>query len=429
MPMIFRNKRAPLLLITLVSTFLLVACDDNSAEKDQPAASAEVIDSYNELEAFLVSEQNTVDIVNAFGPSVVAINVSVQGEAMRPFEDVPQEQLPPEFRDLLPFLDEEIPIRQSAGSGFLIDVQGIDTSFIVTNFHVVQESLVPGATELLEGASITALFPGQSDKPIPVQVVGANPSFDLALLTVLNPQDLFPDLPGLPISDSDEVQVGQKVIAIGNPFGLEFTVTSGIVSAIGRFVPSVGQITIPTIQTDAAINPGNSGGPLLNSRGELIGINTSIINPEGRSSAGLGFAVPSNLLIEALANLELGGLSNIGDTRPFLGVRLQTVNLLPEGIRELLELPDVGVVVIDVLPGSPADKAGIRGSQHTVKVGSIEFPAGGDVLISVNDERLSNAEQLNKLVTYEGQAGDQLEFNLLRAGSEMKATVTLEILD
>jgi serine protease Do len=429
MPMIFRNKRPPLLWILLVSTFLLVACSDNVAENDQAAASNEVINSFNEFESFLANEQNTVDIVNAFGPSVVAINVSVQGEAMRPFEDVPQEQLPPEFRDLLPFLDEEIPIRQSAGSGFLIDVKGIETSFIVTNFHVVQESLVPGTTGFLEGASISALFPGQSDKPILVQVVGANPSFDLALLTVLNPQDLFPDLPGLPISDSDEVQVGQKVIAIGNPFGLEFTVTSGIVSAIGRFVPSVGQITIPTIQTDAAINPGNSGGPLLSSRGELIGINTSIINPEGRSSAGLGFAVPSNLLIEALANLELGGLSNIGDTRPILGVRLQTVSLLPEGIRELLELPDVGVVVIDVLPGSPADKAGIRGSQRTVEVGSIEFPAGGDVLMSVNDERLSNAEQLNKLVTYEGQAGDQLEFKLLRNGSEMKATVTLEILD
>jgi S1-C subfamily serine protease len=167
----------------------------------------------------------------------------------------------------------------------------------------------------------------------------------------------------------------------------------------------------------------------LNSGGELIGINTSIINPEGRSSAGLGFAVPSNLLIEALANLELGGLSNIGDTRPILGVRLQTVNLLPEGIRELLELPDAGVVVIDVLPGSPADKAGIRGSQRTVKVGSIEFPAGGDVLMSVNDERLSNAEQLNKLVTYEGQAGDRLEFKVLRDGHEMKATVTLEIIN
>ena len=183
------------------------------------------------------------------------------------------------------------------------------------------------------------------------------------------------------------------------------------------------------IQTDAAINPGNSGGPLLNSQGELIGINTAIINPEGRSFAGLGFAVPSNLLIEALSNLELGGLSDIRDTRPALGATIRTVNLLPEGIRELLELPDDGVAVSEVLPGSPADKAGLRGSQRTVNVGSIEFSAGGDVITAVNGVQLMNAEQLNLLITYEGQAGDQLDFTLLRDGQEMNVTVTLELLD
>jgi S1-C subfamily serine protease len=299
----------------------------------------------------------------------------------------------------------------------------------VTNFHVVQESLVPGTTNLLEGASITAVFPEHSDEPIPVKVVGANPSFDLALLTPLNPTESFPDVTELKIGNSDAVQVGQKTIAIGNPFGFEFTVTSGIVSAIGRFVPSVGQITVPMIQTDAAINPGNSGGPLLNSQGELIGINTAIVNPEGRSFAGLGFAVPSNLLIEALSNLELGGLSDIRDTRPALGATIRTVNLLPEGIRELLELPDDGVAVIEVLPGSPADKAGLRGSQRTVNVGSIEFSAGGDVITAVNGVQLMNAEQLNLLITYEGQAGDQLDFTLLRDGHKMNVTVTLDLLD
>jgi S1-C subfamily serine protease len=168
---------------------------------------------------------------------------------------------------------------------------------------------------------------------------------------------------------------------------------------------------------------------LLNSRGELIGINTSILNPEGRSSAGLGFAVPSDLLFEALANLELGGLSDVRDTRPTLGANLRTVSLLPEGIRELLELPDEGVAVIEVLPGSPADKADLRGSQRTVHVGSVEFPAGGDVITAVNGDRLTNAEQLNLLITYEGQAGDQLEFTLLRDGRQLNVTVTLEILE
>jgi S1-C subfamily serine protease len=425
MPTLLWNARTSFLWPLLV----LVACVDSAVPTSENEATVEAITTLNEPAAFLADEQNTVEVVNALGPGVVAINVNVQGEAMRPFEDIPPDQLPPEFRDLLPFLDDEVPIAQSAGSGFLIEAKGAGTNYLVTNFHVVQESLEPGTTELLEGASIAAVFPEHSDEPIPVQVVGANPSFDLALLAALEPTDAFPDVVALTIADSDEVQVGQKAIAIGNPFGLEFTVTTGIVSAVGRFVPSVGQITIPTIQTDAAINPGNSGGPLLNSRGELIGINTSILNPEGRSSAGLGFAVPSNLLVEALSNLELGGLSNIRDTRPALGVTLRTVSILPGAIREILELPDEGVVVVEVLPGSPADKAGLRGSQRTVVLGSNEFPAGGDVLTAVDGDPLANAEQLNALITYEGEVGDQLELTLLRDGREMNVMVTLEIFE
>ncbi len=166
----------------------------------------------------------------------------------------------------------------------------------------------------------------------------------------------------------------------------------------------------------------------MNSRGELIGVNTSIINPVGRSSAGIGFAVPSNLLVEALSNLELGGISNIRDTRPALGVSLRTVSILPEGIRELLELPDEGVVIIEVTPGSPADRAGLQGSQSTVTIGSTNFPAGGDVITAVDGEKLINTEQLNALITYERMEGDQFELTLLRDGQEMKVTVTLELL-
>jgi S1-C subfamily serine protease len=424
-PASFKNA----LVLLFASLLFLAACGVSADPTEKIEPTVALHETFNEPEAFLANERNTVEVVNAFGPSVVAINVILQGEPMQPFANVPPDQLPPDFRDLLPFLDEEIPTRQSAGSGFLIDPEGSGNGYLVTNFHVVKDSLEPGTTHLLQGASISAVFPGQSDQPIPLKVVGGNPSFDLALLSTLNPIDSFPDVPGLTIGGTEDLQVGQKVIAIGNPFGLEFTVTSGIISAIGRFVPSVGQITIPMIQTDAAINPGNSGGPLLNSRGELIGINTSILNPEGRSSAGLGFAVPSDLLFEALANLELGGLSDVRDTRPTLGANLRTVSLLPEGIRELLELPDEGVAVIEVLPGSPADKADLRGSQRTVHVGSVEFPAGGDVITAVNGDRLTNAEQLNLLITYEGQAGDQLEFTLLRDGRQLNVTVTLEILE
>ena len=418
-----------LLILSMTLLFLLAACDYQAVPSEQTVSEVEPTQTFAEPAAFIEDEQNTIDVVNAFGPSVVAINVAIKGEPMQPFANVPEDQLPQDFRDLLPFLDEEIPIQQSAGSGFLIKPKTSGTNYLVTNFHVVQESLMPGSTNFREGASIAAVFPEFSDESVQVKVIGANPSFDLALLTPLDPINSFPDVTELSIANSDTVQVGQKGIAIGNPFGLEFTVTTGIVSAIGRFVPSIGQITIPMIQTDAAINPGNSGGPLLNSQGELIGVNTSIINPEGRSSAGVGFAVPSNLLVEALSNLELGGLSDIRNTRPSLGASIRTVSLLPEGIRELLELPDNGVAVIEVLPGSPADKAGLRGSQQSVNIGSVEFPAGGDVITAVNGEPLENAERLSVLITYEGKAGDQLDFTVLRDGQEIIIPVILEIIN
>ncbi len=257
MPKLLQKTRISFLGLLLVSIFIVTACNDTAVPTEQPEATveapdeaateavAEEVEPFDEPQAFLADEQNTVDVVNAFGPAVAAINVSVQGEAMRPFEDIPADQLPPDFRDILPFLDDEIPIRQSSGSGFLIDVKGAGISYLVTNFHVVQDSLVPGTTKFLDGATITAVFPGQSDVLVSMEVVGANPSFDLALLTPANSSDSFPDVTALPIADSDDVQVGQKVIAIGNPFGLEFTVTTGIISAIGRFVPSVGQISIP----------------------------------------------------------------------------------------------------------------------------------------------------------------------------------------
>lgn len=422
------NIRFPLQILTVVILLILAACNDQAIPLEQTITKVEATQTFVEPAAFIENEQNTIDVVNEFGPSVVAINVTIQGEPMRPFANVPEDQLPEDFRDLLPFLDEEIPMQQSAGSGFLIKPKTSGVNYLVSNFHVVQGSLVPGTTNFREGASIEAIFPEYSDMPVPVKVIGANPSFDLALLSPLDPFYSFPEVKELSIANSDALQVGQKVIAIGNPFGLEFTVTSGIVSAIGRFVPSIGQITIPMIQTDAAINPGNSGGPLLNSQGELIGVNTSIINPEGRSSAGVGFAVPSNLLIEALSNLEIGGLSDIHDTRPTLGATIRTVSILPEGIRELLELPDSGVAVIEVIPGSAADKAGLRGSQRTVVIGSTEFQAGGDVITAVNGNPLQNAEELSLLIIYEGKAGDQLEFTVLRDGRENIIPVTLEIL-
>jgi len=240
--------------------------------------------------------------------------------------------------------------------------------------------------------------------------------------------DAFEGIAGIRIADSDGVKVGQKSIAIGNPFSLESTVTAGIISAVEQFTPSIGRVRVPMLQTDAAINPGNSGGPLLNSQGQLIGVNTSIVNPEGRSSAGLGFAVPSNPLVEALANLELGGLSDIRDTRPTFGARVQTLGALPKGIRKALDLPDEGVLIIDVLPGSPADKAGIRGSTVVETLGSFDFETGGDIITAVNGEALNSAEQLNLLVSYESAAGEELRLDALRDGETITISVTLEMI-
>ena len=377
-----------------------------------------------ELEALLENETNTIEMVERLGPSVVAVHVTILGEPVSPLADVPQQQIPEQLRGLIPFLESRADIQQSSGSGFLVEVDG--NARLVTNFHVVKAALVEGSTALVEGGIIEVTFPERPEARLEVRVLGANPSFDLALLE-LTRGDYPVSATPLVISDSNKLKVGQKAIAIGNPFGLESTVTSGIVSAVGRLVQSIGQILVPMIQTDAAINPGNSGGPLLNSRGELIGINTSILNPTGRSSAGLGFAIPSNLLAEALANLDLGGVSSVSDTRPSLGVIGRSVHLLPEGIRQLLGLPDQGVAVLSVVPQSPADKAGLRGSSKVVPVGSLELQAGGDVIIAVDGEPIETALQLSEIVTYQSMAGDALDIEIIRDGAEMSLNVVLEL--
>src|SRR5690606_6972342 len=164
---------------------------------------------------------------------------------------------PPQFRDLIP--QQRAPqTRQSSGSGFVVDDEG----HIVTNYHVVRAALEADSVALRTGGTITVVFPGSADE-LPVTVVGANPDYDLALLALEDPGALPQGVTPIELADSDTALVGQKVIAIGNPFGLQSSVTQGIISAIGRELPSIGRVEIQMIQTDAAINPGNSGGPLL----------------------------------------------------------------------------------------------------------------------------------------------------------------------
>ncbi len=384
------------------------------------------INSINENDAFVENEQNTIDIVNKYGPSVVAVSVTVEGQrvASRSFENF-FEDLPPSFRPHFRFEIPDIPQRQEgSGSGFVINKDGQ----IVTNYHVVEGALKEGTTEMLKTAEINVIFSGSEDE-FPAKVVGANSSYDLALLELENSRNLPKDITPIPIANSDEIKVGQKVIAIGNPFGLESTVTTGIVSAVGRDVPSVGRLNVPMIQTDAAINPGNSGGPLLNSSGKLVGINTAIIPSGGigqRGFLGIGFAVPSKRLSDNLEMLASGGYSNVFSSRPRIGVSIMNVQSYPKGVRESLNLPEHGLVITSVEEDGPADKAGLQGPDFEVMVDGSPTPAGGDVIVAIDGEKVTSATQIQDLV-FSHKPNERIVVEVMRDGESVKVPVTLEI--
>ena len=425
----------------------------------------------DEPRALLEDERNTVEIVREFSPSVVAVNVMApirRGDFRfrLPFDFLPEdlrerlerlpdggfrfdilpfpegesdedfsfEDLPEDLRERLerlpdggfrfdfgwPFGSEQ-PRRRGSGSGFVIDEQGR----LVTNYHVVQSALLPRSSELIEGAEISVSFPGV-DEPVQVRVVGVNLSFDLALLEPLDDLQLEGVAP-LVLGDSDLVEVGQKAVAIGNPFGLASTVTTGIVSAVGRTLPSVGQVPIPMIQTDAIVNPGNSGGPLLNSSGEVVGINTAIVpGRSGTSFAGVGFAIPSNLLRRSLDELLAGGFTEVFETRPRIGITVRNLLSYPEAVRQSLHLPDEGVMVVEVQAGGPGEAVGLRGASFTVNVDDQELPAGGDVIIAVDGEPVQSASDLQEVV-FSHEPGDTVTLAVVRDGEQIEIPVTLEI--
>jgi serine protease Do len=390
-------------------------------------AHAQGVAGLDERGALLADERNTIDIVERYGPSVVAVNVTVRGEPVDPFAPF-RDSLPPQFRDFfrLPEAPQTPQLRQGSGSGFVVDGLGR----IVTNFHVVNAALEPGGVALREGASIAVVFPSR-DEPIDVRVVGANPDYDLALLEALDPTEL-PDVPAIELAHGG-VRVGQKVVAIGNPFGLQSTVTTGIVSAVGRQFESIGRIEIEMIQTDAAINPGNSGGPLLDSSGRLIGINTAIVPGVGadgrRGNLGIGFAVPAQLLEESLPLLEAGGLSGIAAAaqdpdRPRLGVTIIPADSFPASVREALALPEQGLVIRQVDPNGAAADAGISGPTFFATVEGREYPAGGDVVLSADGQAVDRAEDLQRIVFAKG-AGDVVRLELWRNGATREVDVVL----
>ncbi len=296
--------------------------------------------------------------------------------------------------------------QEGTGSGFVYDTQGD----IVTNYHVIES-----ADEVL-----VTLANGQT---YPAEVVGSDPTNDLAVLRI-DAGDNLP--PPLVLGDSDKVQVGQFVVAIGNPFGLQHTLTTGVVSALGRVIesPEDNRFIGEAIQTDAAINPGNSGGPMLDLHGHVIGVNSQIISPSG-ASAGIGFAVSANTVRRVVPRLiEQGRYPH-----PWMGVELLPLSASTTRIlREAgITVPvDAGLLVLDVVSGSPADRAGVQGGSRMVRVGPYQLPVGGDIITAIDGQPVADLQTLTVYLETRTAIGDTVTLTLYRGNRELTLPVTLE---
>ena len=296
------------------------------------------------------------------------------------------------------------------GSGFVIDKEG----HVVTNYHVVQ-----GADQVEVHFSKGLKVYGQ--------VIGQDLDSDLAVIEIdVDPDELVP----LPLGNSDQVRVGQSVVAIGNPFGLSGTMTEGIVSARGRTLESIRQTesgqyfsTGDLIQTDATINPGNSGGPLLNLNGEVIGINRAIQTGTGTqlgagSNTGIGFAVSSNILKLVLPSLLQGETYQY----PYLG--LSALPSLSLTVADALGLSQAtGAYVVEVVPGGPTDEAGLQAGNQQSEIP--QLPAGGDLIIGVDGREVLQFSDLLDYMILNKQPGDDMTVTVLRGGDQMQFTITL----
>lgn len=315
-------------------------------------------------------EKATIELFKAASPSVVHIR-SIQARS-----------------DAWGFQMNKV--EAGTGTGFVWDEKGR----IVTNYHVVK-----GAQEVEVTLSDHSTWTAQQ--------IHYDPNKDLAVLWTDAPVNR---LKPLPIGESEKLLVGQKVFAIGNPFGLDQTLTTGIISALGREIESVGGQTIKgVIQTDAAINPGNSGGPLLDSAGRLIGVNTAIISPSG-SSAGIGFAIPVDEVNRVVPRLIRYGK----DLRPGLGI-----TEVPEQLAKKRGVD--GVIILNVVPGSPAEKAGLRPTRRD-RTGRIVW---GDTIVAIDDHPVHSPNELFEFLESKYEIGQQVSVTVRRNGEEFKVNLTL----
>jgi S1-C subfamily serine protease len=342
---------------------------------NSPAPKVNITEAANNAEPLDSEEQNNISVYRRNIGSVV--NITSRAVALDFFYGlVPQE---------------------GQGSGFIIDREG----HILTNYHVID-----GARQI----DVTL----HNRKKYRATIVGTDRSHDLAIVQIK-----APELNPMTMGDSRNLQVGQKVYAIGNPFGLSGTLTSGIVSSIRQVQEPDGVTIDEAIQTDAAINPGNSGGPLLNSHGEVIGINTMIAgNPGVNQSAGIGFAIPVNT-----AKAVLNDLLTLGRVRrPALGV--VTIPISPDIADELGLAADYGLLIVQVLPGGAAARAGLKGGTERAYLGNIPITIGGDLIVGIDDQEVQDQQELARIMNSH-RAGDTVKVTIYRGKRKMEIQVTL----
>jgi S1-C subfamily serine protease len=356
-----------LLLLLLVGVLVWRTLHRGGGELHDPTAISRPVAARGSLAE---DERATIELFRNSAPSVVHITTLARQ------------------RNFFDFKVTEIP--QGTGSGFIWSDQG----YIVTNYHVIQDA---------QGANVTL-----NDKSTwEGRLVGTAPDKDLAVLKIDAPKER---LPPLLVGSSSDLQVGQKVFAIGNPFGLDQTLTTGVISGLGREIESVTRRPIEgVIQTDAAINPGNSGGPLLDSAGRLIGINTAIYSPSG-AYAGIGFAVPVDTVNRIIPQLVQHGKTE----RPGLGVKIADDQIARRlGLR--------GVLVIDFGDDSPAAKAGMKRTVRDPETGDVEL---GDQIIAVDQQPVKNSNDLFRILE-KHKVGDNLTVTVRRGDTEKLLNVTL----
>ncbi len=329
------------------------------------------------LQAVDVEEQLVADIYARVSPAVVFITSRILAYDffMRPYA------------------------QEGTGSGFVIDSEG----HIVTNNHVVEN-----ADRIVVTLS--------DETSVEAELVGTDPANDVAVLKIeVSPEKLHP----VELGTSADLRVGQRAIAIGNPFGLERTLTTGVISSLGRPLDvDNGRTIYDVIQTDAAINPGNSGGPLLDSRGQVIGINTAIFSPSG-GSVGLGFAVPIDTVKRVVASILDRGYF----PHPWLGIVPQSI--FPE-LAQALELPvERGVLIQQVIPGEAAASAGIQGGGRRVRIGGVVLVIGGDIIVAIDGNRIQAVGDLFRYLETRTRVGQEVDLTIIRDGEEQTVPVEL----